>query len=85
MDTNSKVNAASALTMACQFLALNGDYSFYIDFSRRKASMYVVGLRGCQCEELYKSLLRVFVRDFSWKEDYDERYDFWCISIDYLF
>lgn len=85
MVTDSTVKAATALSMACQYLALNGDYSFYIDFSRRKGAMYIVGLKGCQCEELYKSLFRVLVRDFTWKEDYDARFDFWSISIDYLF
>lgn len=85
MDTNSKVKAATAVSMACPYLALNGDYSFYIDFSRRKAALYIVGLKGCQCEELYNSLFRVIVRDFSWVEEYDPRYDFWSISIDYRF
>ena len=83
MDTNSKVKAATALSMACQYLALNGDYSFYIDFSTRRASLYIVGLYGCDCEVLHNSVLSVIVRDFSWNEEYDDKFGWWSISIDY--
>ena len=83
MDTNSRVKAATALSMACQFIALNWDYSFYIDFSHRCASLYIVGLLGCQCEELHKSVLSVLVRGFSWTEKYDAKYGWWSISIEY--
>lgn len=82
MVKDSRVKAAVNLSMASQFLVMNWDFSFHVNLSHFNASLFIVGLQGCQCEELYKSLLRVFVRDFSWTEEYDDAYGFWSISIE---
>lgn len=85
MVTDSRVKAATALSMACQYLALNTGHTFYIDFSSMRASLFIVNLYGCDCEALHKSMLSALVRDFSWVEDYDAKYGWWSLLIEYRF